>query len=59
MPHADSRVANRVMCDFVHRQKIPRRLTDVERGDNFTEITCTLDAEDYILLQITRASEVR
>jgi hypothetical protein len=53
----DWAVANRIMCDFFHRQRVPRRLAEAERDDDFTAIAPTVDAEGYILLQITRASE--
>ena len=54
----DWAVANRIMCDFLHRQTVPRRLTQAERDDDITAVTHTGDGEGYILLQITRASEV-
>jgi hypothetical protein len=50
-------VGNRIMCDFFHRRRVPRRLPKAERDDDFTAVTRTFDAEGYILLQITRASE--
>src|SRR5207247_5228590 len=31
----DWAVANRIMCDFFHRGKIPPRLTQMERDDEF------------------------
>jgi len=31
----DWAVANRIMCDFFHRGKIPPRLTQTERDDEF------------------------
>jgi hypothetical protein len=27
--------SNRIMCDFLHRKKLPRRLTAEGRGDEF------------------------
>jgi hypothetical protein len=53
----DWAVANRIMCDFLHRQRVPRRLTEAERHDDFATVTHTLGGEGYILLQISRASE--
>ena len=53
----DWAVANRIMCDFLHRQRVPRRLTEAERDDDVNAVTHTPDGEGYILLQITRASE--
>jgi hypothetical protein len=50
-------VANRIMCDFFHRGRAPRRLTEAERDDDVNTATHTSDGEGYILLQITRASE--
>ena len=50
-------VANRIMCDFFHRQRLPRRLTEAERDDGVKAVTHTLYGEGYLLLQITRASE--
>jgi hypothetical protein len=31
----DWAVANRIMCDFFHRKKLPPRLTQNERDDEF------------------------
>ena len=31
----DWAVANRIMCDFFHRKKVPPRLTATERDDDF------------------------
>lgn len=31
----DWAIANRIMCDFFHRKKIPPRLPQTERGDDF------------------------
>jgi len=31
----DWAVANRIMCDFFHRRKVPPRLTQPERDDDF------------------------
>lgn len=31
----DWAVANRIMCDFFHRKKIPPRLPQTERDDDF------------------------
>ena len=45
----DWAVANRIMCDFLHRQRVPRRLTEAERDESF--------AEGSLLVQITRLSE--
>jgi hypothetical protein len=53
----DWAVANRIMCDFVHRRRVPRRLKRAERDDDLTEFTRLPDADGYILLQISRASE--
>jgi hypothetical protein len=52
----DWAVANRIMCDFLHRQRVPRRLTGAERDDDVAAVTHTPGGEGYILLQITRAS---
>ena len=30
--------ANRIMCDFFHRGKVPARLTEPERSDDFWSI---------------------
>jgi hypothetical protein len=49
-------VANRIMCDFFHRRRVPRRLTEAERGDDFAMVTHTLDGEGYLLLRIPRVS---
>jgi hypothetical protein len=42
----DWALANRIMCDFFHRRKVPRRLTEAERHDD------TVGPERYIILQI-------
>jgi hypothetical protein len=47
------------MCDFFHRQRVPRRLAAAERaddGDDVVTVTCSLGAEGD-LLQVTHASE--
>jgi hypothetical protein len=31
----DWAVANRIMCDFFHRKKVPPRLAQAERDDEF------------------------
>ena len=31
----DWAVANRIMCDFFHRKKVPPRLVQTERDDEF------------------------
>ena len=31
----DWAVANRIMCDFFHRRKVPRRLAQTDRDDDF------------------------
>jgi hypothetical protein len=31
----DWAVANKIMCDFFHRKKVPPRLTQPERDDDF------------------------
>jgi hypothetical protein len=31
----DWAVANKIMCDFFHRKKLPPRLTQPERDDDF------------------------
>ena len=46
----DWAVANRIMCDFFHRQRVPSRLKEADRDDGL--------AEGSILVQITRPSEV-
>ena len=51
----DWAVANRIMCDFLHRRTVPRRMTKAERDDDLSAVTHTLDGEGYILLQVTRA----
>jgi hypothetical protein len=48
----DWAVANRIMCDFFHRQRVPRRLPEAEREDDFTTVTRSHDAEGYIVVQI-------
>lgn len=53
----DWAATNRIMCDFLHRQRVPRRLTEAELDDELPAVTNTLAGEGYILLQITRASE--
>jgi hypothetical protein len=53
----DWAVANRIMCDFLHRQRVPPRLTEAERYDDVTAVTHTGGRDGYILLQISRASE--
>jgi hypothetical protein len=30
--------SNRIMCDFLHRGKIPRRLASDDRGDEFWHV---------------------
>ena len=44
----DWAVGNRIMCDFLHRQRVPRRLAEADRDESF--------AEGSILVQITRPS---
>lgn len=41
----DWAVANRIMCDFFHRRRVPRRLAQAERADDDNAITVTLEAE--------------
>jgi len=53
----DWAVANRIMCDFFHRQRAPRRLKKGEREDDLSRVTQALDDEGTILIQISRASE--
>ncbi len=47
--------ANRIMCDFFHRRKVPRRLTQAERDDDFNAVTHARDGDGYIFLRITHA----
>ena len=49
-------VGNRIMCDFFHRHRVPRRLNKGERDDEHTAITQNLDDDGSILIQITQAS---
>ena len=53
----DWAAANRIMCDFFHRQRVPRRLLEADRGDDVVTVTRSLDAEGAILLQVTYAAK--
>jgi hypothetical protein len=55
----DWAVANRIMCDFVHRRRVPRGLTQAERVDHVNTITVTLAAGDDILQIESRWSDPR